>query len=137
VFLTFQVDDEGASFLLDGSMTAAGLPGVASSGALLADPDFVESNLMHGINGFVYCNNPALTLAQGSAVRVYVLGLGSGVDMHTPALGGSEMTLLGARSQSARLLPGTMFVAGAPPRPARCAPHHCARHRRRFPGFAR
>lgn len=49
----------------------------------LADPDFVESNVMHGINGYLYCDGPAYRMRQGEDVYWHVAGLGNTVDIHT------------------------------------------------------
>jgi hypothetical protein len=51
------------------------------------DPDheaFVESNLMHSINGFVYGNLPGLVMRRGERVRWHLMGMGTEVDLHTP-----------------------------------------------------
>lgn len=57
---------------------------------------FPESNLMHGINGFIYCNNPTLQLKRGETVRWLVMGFGSEVDMHSPVFDGQAVQYAGA-----------------------------------------
>ena len=52
---------------------------------------FPESNLMHAINGFVYCNMPTLELKEGAKVRWYVMGFGSEGDMHSPVFPGQAV----------------------------------------------
>ncbi|XP_030634614.1 hephaestin-like protein 1 isoform X2 [Chanos chanos] len=47
------------------------------------DPDFMESNLMHGINGRLYANLQGLVMSKGEKVDWYLIGLGNEVDMHT------------------------------------------------------
>ncbi|XP_018428925.1 PREDICTED: ceruloplasmin-like, partial [Nanorana parkeri] len=46
------------------------------------DPDFVESNNMHSINGYMYGNQYGLDLCVGSTARWHFLGLGSVIDIH-------------------------------------------------------
>ncbi|KAM9436458.1 ferroxidase HEPHL1-like [Clarias gariepinus] len=44
---------------------------------------FLESNMMHGINGKLYANLPGLTMQQGDRTQWYLMALGSDEDMHT------------------------------------------------------
>lgn len=59
------------------------------------NPKFPESNLMHAINGYVYCNGPTLQLRQGETVRWLVMGFGSEVDMHSPVFDGQAVQYAG------------------------------------------
>lgn len=81
----------------------------------LDDPDFVESNLMHSINGYVYGNMPMITLARGQRVRWYVMGMGTEVDLHTPHWHGNTITVDGMRMDVVSLLPASMVVADMVP----------------------
>ncbi|XP_041369921.1 hephaestin-like [Gigantopelta aegis] len=47
------------------------------------DPAFVESNMMHSINGLVYQAVPGITMAVGEKIAWYLLGFGSTKDVHT------------------------------------------------------
>ena len=47
------------------------------------DADFQESNLMHGINGYVFGNLHGLEMTAGEKVDWYLVGLGNEVDLHT------------------------------------------------------
>lgn len=47
------------------------------------DEGFVESNLLHAINGFVYGNGPGFDAPAGARVRWYLMGMGTEVDLHT------------------------------------------------------
>jgi FtsP/CotA-like multicopper oxidase with cupredoxin domain len=47
------------------------------------DPDFVESNIMHTINGFIYGNLKGLVFSVNEHSAWYVFGLGSVEDIHT------------------------------------------------------
>jgi manganese oxidase len=74
------------------------------------DEDFIESNLMHSINGFVFGNLPGLEMKQGERVRWYELGMGTEVDLHTPHWHGNTGTWMGMRSDIIELLPASMKV---------------------------
>jgi FtsP/CotA-like multicopper oxidase with cupredoxin domain len=78
------------------------------------DPDFEgfqESNLMHGINGYVFGNLPGLDMTAGQRVRWYLMGMGSEVDLHTPHWHGNTVAVAGMRTDVSNLLPATMQVA--------------------------
>lgn len=57
---------------------------------------FPESNLMHQLNGYIYCNGPTLQLRAGQKVRWLVMGFGSEVDMHSPVFDGQAVRYGGA-----------------------------------------
>lgn len=44
---------------------------------LIENESFQESNLMHSINGYVYCNGPIVKIPPGRATRFYMYTLGS------------------------------------------------------------
>lgn len=81
----------------------------------LDDPDFVESNLMHSINGYVYGNMPVPTVARGQRVRWYVMAMGTEVDLHTPHWHGNTVTVNGMRMDVISLLPASMVIADMVP----------------------
>jgi manganese oxidase len=120
----FTVFDENTSIYLDENIkTYAGKPETV-------DPDddgFVESNLMHSINGFVYGNLPlsALTMKQGERVRWYVIAQGTEVDLHTPHWHGNTVEINGMRTDVAELLPMSMKVANMVPDAAGTWLFHC------------
>lgn len=58
---------------------------------LSEDEDWLESNAMHSINGYLFGNNPAIERRQGSIVRFYVFGYGSEASMHVPTWKGQVM----------------------------------------------
>jgi len=47
------------------------------------DDDFLESNLMHGMNGLLYANLNEMYMCEGESVRWYALAMGTEVDLHT------------------------------------------------------
>ncbi|MBI5510950.1 MAG: multicopper oxidase domain-containing protein [Deltaproteobacteria bacterium] len=85
VALLFTVFDENISWYLQDNIqekiTAnGGDPATIDPG----NEDFIESNLMHNINGFVYGNLPVPQLALGGRTRWYFTAMGTEVDIHTP-----------------------------------------------------
>ncbi|KAI0558035.1 Cupredoxin [Gracilaria domingensis] len=51
---------------------------------LAEDEDWLESNAMHSINGYLYGNNPLIRAKAPSVIRFYVFGYGSEASMHSP-----------------------------------------------------
>lgn len=86
----------------------------ATGGAILFDDSsesFEESNLMHSMNGFVYCNGPKLMLPRGATVRWVALGFGSETGMHAPIFTGQQVADGGGESvYSAGLMPSSARV---------------------------
>jgi FtsP/CotA-like multicopper oxidase with cupredoxin domain len=111
VFSLFEVDDENHSPLLAANIRRFALPPAPDPG----DAEFVESNLMHSINGYVYGNGPVVRLKRGEQVRWYLMGMGTEVDLHTPHWHGNTVTINGMRTDVANLLPATMLAADMRP----------------------
>jgi manganese oxidase len=106
------VNDENTSWYLDDNIDAfAGVPGSVDPD----DEDFQESNLMHGINGYVYGNQPLMTSRAGERVRWYMMGMGTEVDLHTPHWHGQTVTWMGMRTDVVDLLPASMKTADMRP----------------------
>jgi FtsP/CotA-like multicopper oxidase with cupredoxin domain len=108
----FQVTDENVSPDLAASMAGLTEPPVPD------DEGFVESNLMHNINGYVFGNQPlgtdageGMTVRYGERVRWYVMGMGTEVDLHTPHWHGQTVAINGMRTDVASLLSAEMVVA--------------------------
>ena len=89
------------------------------------DDEFEESNLMHGVNGYVYGNQPLLTLDRGERVRWYLMGMGTEVDLHTPHWHGNDVVVSGMRMDVVNLLPASMLVADMVPDAAGTWLFHC------------
>jgi manganese oxidase len=81
----------------------------------LEDDDFVESNLLHSINGYVFGNQPLSTVHEGERVRWYVMSMGTEVDLHTPHWHGNTVSVNGMRMDTVSLLPASMVVADMVP----------------------
>ncbi len=122
LYTMFNVDDENQSAYLQQNIdTFAGDPGSVDP----EDDDFIESNLMHNINGYVYGNLPGLTMNLGSHVRWYLMGMGTEVDLHTPHWHGHTVTIMGMRTDVANLLPATMQTADMVPDDPGTWLYHC------------
>jgi manganese oxidase len=89
------------------------------------DDDFIESNLMHSINGYVFGNGPMFTMRKGQHVRWYVMSMGTEVDLHTPHWHGNTVIVNGMRTDTVSLLPATMVVADMVPDDAGIWLFHC------------
>jgi hephaestin len=74
----------------------------------MAEVPTVENDLMHGINGYVYCNGPPLQVSRGDKVRFHTMAIGTEVDMHSATLSGSNFLTDGQRGPSMGLLAGSM-----------------------------
>ena len=74
----------------------------------LEDEDFVEGNLMHMINGYLFANLPGLKMVEGEKVRWHLIALGTEVDLHTPHWHGHTGLINGHRTDVVELLPASM-----------------------------
>jgi FtsP/CotA-like multicopper oxidase with cupredoxin domain len=99
----FTVTDENKSLYLESNLREF-------LGTAPIDTDaeeFVESNLMHGINGFVYGDLPGLTMAEGEHVRWHVMSMGTEIDLHTPHWHGATLLENGRRLDTTEIFPAT------------------------------
>ncbi len=105
----FMVSDENQSpYLTQNIRRYARDPGRVD----VSDEDFAESNLMHGINGYVYANGPKIVVGHHEMARWYLMGMGTEVDLHTPHWHGNVVTQMGGqRTDNVSLLPGSMAMA--------------------------
>lgn len=87
----FNIQNEMQSAFYEDNLAAqrnvSGLGSALNTSAL----EFPESNLMHSINGYVYCNSPTLQLSAGQRVRWLVMAFGSEADMHSPVFEGQAV----------------------------------------------
>jgi FtsP/CotA-like multicopper oxidase with cupredoxin domain len=88
------------------------------------DEDFVESNLMHAVNGYVYGNGPPFRMRRGQRVRWYVMAMGSEVDIHTPHWHGNTVTTP-MRTDVVSVLPASMVTADMQPDASGIWLYHC------------
>ncbi|XP_060717574.1 ferroxidase HEPHL1-like isoform X2 [Tachysurus vachellii] len=77
--LLFMVFDENESWYLEENINTY----LGNNTVDKNEPRFLESNLMHGINGKLYANLNGLRMRQGDRTEWYLMGLGSEEDVHT------------------------------------------------------
>ncbi|XP_068956504.1 hephaestin isoform X2 [Petaurus breviceps papuanus] len=103
-FLLFTVFDENESWYSSTNKDAA----ILDQRYLLEDDEnFLDSNKMHAINGFVFSNLPGLAVCQGDTVAWHLLSLGTETDMHGAMFEGHTIQMLGMRKAGASLFPHT------------------------------
>lgn len=93
-----------------------------------ADGEYVESNLKHSINGYLFGNLPGLDMKRGERVRWYLMAMGSEVDIHTPHWHANTVVIMHMRTDVGFLLPGTMQTADMKPMAAGTWLFHCHVH---------
>jgi len=103
----FTVSDENSSHYLCDNLEKF-TDETCDNEELVGDDDFAESNLMHGINGYVYGNLPGQTLQKGEHVRWYLIGMGTEVDLHTPHWHGNTVLWNGMRVDVMELMPASL-----------------------------
>ena len=121
IFALFSVMNENQSPFLDADIKRFAEPPAPDPD----DEEFQESNLMHSINGYVFGNQPMITMHRGEHVRWYVMSMGTEVDLHTPHWHGNMVTVNGTRMDVVSLLPATMVVADMVPDDAGIWLFHC------------
>lgn len=111
-FTLFTVMDENVSpYLAENVRRFAGDP----AGVDPEDDDFVESNLKHVINGYLFGSLPLMTMSRGERVRWYLASVGSEVDLHTPHWHGNVVLHEGRRVDVVPLMPAETRVADMVP----------------------
>jgi manganese oxidase len=107
-FITnFEVVDENNSHYIDFNIERfTGHPELVDP----EDDDFIESNLKHAINGYIYGNLPLNTMVmkKGERVRWYLMAMGTEVDLHTAHWHGVTVLNMGMRTDVVELLPASM-----------------------------
>lgn len=117
----FTVTDENQSWYLDRNIRAFAEPEAVET----ESEEFAESNLMHGVNGYLYGNMPGLEMKVGERVRWHVLSLGTEVDLHTPHWHGSTLLVSGKREDVVQLMPAARITADMIPDAAGIWLYHC------------
>ncbi|HKX07024.1 MAG TPA: multicopper oxidase domain-containing protein [Stellaceae bacterium] len=106
----FMIFDENASPYLD-----ANIRRFVSGRVQKKDPDFIEANKKHAINGRLYGNLGGLTMKRGERVRWYVISLGNEPDIHTAHWHGNTALSGGARVDTVHVFPATTDVVDMQP----------------------
>ncbi|XP_069419048.1 ceruloplasmin isoform X1 [Ovis canadensis] len=98
------VFDENESLLLDDNIK---MFTTAPDQVDKENEDFQESNKMHSMNGFMYGNQPGLSMCQGDSVMWYLFSAGNEVDIHGIYFSGNTYLSRGERRDTANLFPQT------------------------------
>ncbi|NXM20167.1 HPHL1 protein, partial [Ploceus nigricollis] len=101
-YLLFSIFDENDSWYLNKNIEAfTGDPSKVDAN----DADFMESNKMHAVNGYLYGNLPGLTMCKNDKVSWHLIGLGSHYDMHGVHFQGNTIDLRGTTRDGLALFP--------------------------------
>ncbi|XP_041038821.1 ceruloplasmin [Carcharodon carcharias] len=111
--LMFSVVDENFSWYLDENIrTYCTNPSKVDQ----EDEDFMESNKMHSINGYVYGNLPDLSMFTGDKVVWYLFGMGNEVDIHSAYFHGQTLIDRHHHVDTISLFPATFVTAEMVPK---------------------
>ncbi len=91
------------------------------------DEDFIESNLMHGINGLLYSDLQGLNMKQGEKVRWYLFSTGTEVDIHTPHWHGATLISGGHRVDVTNIFPASVETLDITPDAPGVWMYHCCK----------
>uniref|UniRef100_UPI00398F15E9 ceruloplasmin isoform X2 n=1 Tax=Pristiophorus japonicus TaxID=55135 RepID=UPI00398F15E9 len=106
--LMFSVMDENLSWYLEDNIRRyCTTPSKVDTG----DEDFMESNKMHSINGYVYGNLPHLSMFTGDKVVWYLFGMGNEVDIHSVYFHGQILIDRHLHVDTISLFPATFVTA--------------------------
>ncbi|NWT53769.1 HPHL1 protein, partial [Erythrocercus mccallii] len=101
-YLLFSIFDENDSWYLNKNIEAfTGDPSKVDEN----DADFMESNKMHAVNGYLYGNLPGLAMCKNDKVSWHLIGLGSHYDMHGVHFQGNTIDLRGTTRDGLALFP--------------------------------
>ncbi|XP_069829977.1 ceruloplasmin-like [Dendropsophus ebraccatus] len=108
----FSVVDENLSWYLDENIQTF----CNDSDAVdKADRDFIESNKMHSINGYMYGNLPGLSMCDNSQVQWYLFSTGNEVDIHSANFHGHVLTHQRYRVDTVNVFAASMVQASMSP----------------------
>lgn len=95
------------------------------SSVKMADPMFMESNMKHSINGYLYGNLPGLNMVEGQHIRWYVIGMGGRNDIHTAHWHGQTLLWNKMRVDVSELMPASMKTLDMTPDDPGTWLYHC------------
>ncbi|KAI9022466.1 Cupredoxin [Hyaloraphidium curvatum] len=110
--VALMVADENQSLMLEHNI-AKYAPEVLNDPSVWEADEFIESNLMHSINGRMYNNLDGLEMVVGQRVRWMTFAFGNEVDLHTAHWHGNTLVEAGTsrRTDVIPLLPASFHVA--------------------------
>lgn len=109
--VSFTILDEGSSHYLAESMQMFMQPPPmteADMDMVMMDDSFMQGNMKHSINGYIYANLMGLNMVIGERVRWYVFGLGSETDLHGVHWHGQTLVQSGHRVDVTEIIPASM-----------------------------
>jgi FtsP/CotA-like multicopper oxidase with cupredoxin domain len=86
---------------------------------------FAASNFMSSINGYLYGNQPMMTMKLGERVRWYVVTMGTGINFHTPHWHGNVVLDHGSRTDVIAISPAQMATVDMAPDDPGIWMYHC------------
>ncbi|KAL8191120.1 UNVERIFIED_CONTAM: hephaestin-like 1, partial [Gekko kuhli] len=106
--MMFGVTDENLSWYLDENINTFCLePSTVDK----EDEDFLASNEMHAINGYIFGNIPGLDMCAGERISWHMIGIGSEFDIHSIQFFGHTFVNQGHRADVVSLFPATFVTA--------------------------
>jgi FtsP/CotA-like multicopper oxidase with cupredoxin domain len=88
-------------------------------------PSFFNTNIKWSINGYIYGNDPMMTMRQGDHVRWYVATLGDFFNAHTPHWHGNTVIVGGQRTDVLSVVSAQMITADMVPDAVGVWLYHC------------
>ncbi|XP_063806721.1 ferroxidase HEPHL1-like [Pseudophryne corroboree] len=113
--LLFTVFDENVSWYLDENIK---MFSTNPSAINTTDEEFLESNKMHAVNGYMFGNLPGLIMCRLDRVSWHLLGVGTEVDIHGTYFQQNNLNLGGITRDSVSLFPHTAVTAHMQPEEA-------------------
>ncbi|XP_074612928.1 hephaestin-like protein isoform X1 [Acropora palmata] len=108
--ILFTEFDENKSWLLDDNIEKYA-NNLGAIKAIKSSPEFIASNKMASINGYIYGNLPGLDMKQGDRISWHIIGVGDWSDIHSPSFHGHTVKISSHRRNTATLLPATFLTA--------------------------
>eukprot|EP00898_Chlorokybus_atmophyticus_P000768 jgi/Chlat1/1692/Chrsp127S01958 len=112
------MDENTSKYALTNGIARLGSDDETEVEEYLAKDTVIENNLMHSVNGYIFCNAPAINLTTNERVRWHFIALGTEVDMHTPTFHEDTLIALNRRRNAVQLLPASMVTADFSPQRA-------------------
>ncbi|KAK1336234.1 hypothetical protein QTO34_004038 [Cnephaeus nilssonii] len=122
-YLLFTVFDENLSRYLDENIQKFTLRPFSVD---KEDKEFVKSNRMHAINGYMYGNQPGLNMCKKDRVSWHMIGMGTDTDMHGVYFQGNTIHLRGTHRDTLALFPHISTTAFM--QPDQCSQKECPKH---------
>jgi len=122
----FMIYDENSSWYLDQNIKTyvsdpKGLnklefaPADKDGNFSLLGTGFSAANFKSTVNGYMYANDPIMTMKKGERVRWYLVTVGEGINLHTPHWHGNVVLANGKRTDVVMLMPSQMLTVDMVP----------------------